>query len=113
MSTVTKLNLVDTDTCPACEGDGKFYVDKPDPVEGHKMSRTVVCQMCAGEGYFSEDHKKAKAIEAYWNVWNVALKEEYLRKVEEAKKEREVFKQAIGKLSFDEIQVVKKLIHTV
>lgn len=94
--------------CPACEGDGKFYTDDPDAIEGYKLSRSMACPMCGGKKVFLADDMMGKAVEAYWTTLNKLRYEKYEREMAELNAEEETFNNAMRKLTFNEVEVIKK-----
>lgn len=55
--------------CRRCLGTKRIYVDPPDPVEGHKLSRIGPCDLCEGSGDESLDDLKEQyeSHEAKWS----------------------------------------------
>lgn len=104
---MTEADKISSYICPVCNGKGKYYIDPPDVYEGHKLSRTAVCNFCDGKGSFAPHTKEGKAINAYWSV----LYEEKLKEEEAARLKREkqtkLLKSALDKLTAEELEVLK------
>ncbi len=88
--------------CLACRGRGWVYdpQDPPCPVEGNKYRNTIPCAACGGSGKGTKEACRAAYIDAL---------EAYHQ--EKADYERLVYyrKQALQRLSKDEIQALREL----
>ena len=60
--------------CGYCNGRGKIIHpdEKPDVIEGHKMSRRILCQICEGTGISSSDESYRKAYKELLAEWKTA-----------------------------------------
>lgn len=110
MVAISKPKLqTDLYLCPACDGDGKHYIDEPDAVEGYKLARTIACPLCDGKQRFAKDSPIGQAVKAFWETLNDIRKHEYLKKVSDFEHSKEVARVALSKLSFDEIKALRDL----
>jgi hypothetical protein len=81
--------------CLRCDGSKRVIADyeRPDPVEGHKMSDRVPCPKCGGTGY---------ATEKEWREYFKAEQKNHREREKELKKINDLKKQALAKLTLEE-----------
>lgn len=84
---------MDRFACPVNCGDGKIYIDDSDPIEGHKLSRTMPCPFCHGKKRFDENTIKGKAVAAYWDTIHKLTEEEKNQRNKEKAERARILKE--------------------
>lgn len=94
--------------CPACEGEGRVYIDKADPYEGHKLSRVADCSMCGGRKQFKPDTAPGEAVEAYWTKINEWRLREYQKHKLKLQSEKEFVESIVSNLTKEQLAILRK-----
>lgn len=86
--------------CEFCNGFKRVYLDEPDPIEGHKLSRVAKCEACHGTGKCSQEEAKER-----WKKYRKELK----RKQKKYMRKAQIVQLGLDKLTLTEIEAIYDL----